>query len=59
MKPYAVMFRNQQDHKMHDVAIVDPEVILNSRIILNKVEFDVAKAYVEDYNETSDQSEVV
>ena len=44
---------------MHDVAIVDPEVILNSRIILNKVEFDVAKAYVEDYNETSDQSEVV
>lgn len=55
MQPYAIMFRNQQDKQLFDVAIIDSESY--SRIVLNKVSFELASLYVQDYNQCNEITE--
>lgn len=54
MKPQALMFRNNAEHDLYDVVIIDHEIMSNSQVVLNKVTFEVASSYVQDYNSANE-----
>lgn len=54
-KQEALVIRNQQDKQLFDVVIIDHEFPELSQIILQKIDFELASLYVQDYNSSIDQ----
>lgn len=53
-KQEALVVRNQQDKQLFDVVIIDHEFPELSQIILQKIDFELASLYVQDYNSSID-----
>lgn len=51
-KNKAIMYRNQTDKLLYDVAVIN-HAEETAEITLQKVQFDVASLYVEDYNQST------
>ena len=51
LRSKAIMYRNQTNKLLYDVAVVN-HLDETAEVTLQKVQFEVASTYVEDYNST-------